>query len=134
MEPRLALAISALSFLLIGVPFVVAPAEVMSAVGWPATPNEAVVIARDGGVLMIGLAIIDWFGRAAVGGPLIALLWGNLFIRVGGAVANSWEFAIGLTPAEVAVGLAVALAVDLAFIIMLALALRRAHAEVVITI
>jgi len=126
MRPSLALAIGAVGFLVVGVPFVVAPAQIMSAVGWPATPNEAVVIARDGGVLMIGLAIIDWFGRDAVGRPLRALLWGNIVIRAGGAVANSWEFAVGLTPSDLAAGLAVALAVDVAFIVMFALALRRA--------
>lgn len=86
------------SFLLTGVLFVLAPAQGMSAVGWPATPNEALILARDGGVLMIGLALVDWMGRAAVGAPLRGLLWGNIVIRIGGGVVNSWEFAVGMIP------------------------------------
>lgn len=126
MRPSLALSIGAIAFLLTGIPFVIAPAQVMSAVGWPATPNEAVVLARDGGVLMIGLAIIDWFGRNALGAPLRALLGGNISIRAAGAAVNAWECAVGITPSEVGPGLAVALAADIALLVVFVLALRRA--------
>jgi len=40
MQPRLALSIGVVSFLLTGVLFVLAPAQGMSAVGWPAPPTE----------------------------------------------------------------------------------------------
>jgi len=126
MRPSLALSIGAVTFILPGLLLVLAPAQIMSAIGWPATPNEALVLARDGGVLMIGLGIIDWLARDAVGAPLRGLLRGNIVVRVGGAVVNGWEFATGLTPSELAAGLAVALAADIAVIIVFALALRRA--------
>jgi hypothetical protein len=126
MRPRLALSIGAASFILLGPLYVNAPAQMLSSFGWLATPNEALVVARDAGVLMTGLAIIDWLARDAVGAPLRGLLWGNIFTLGGGAVVNSWEFVAGMTPSALA-GLAVALAVDTALIVMFALALRNAQ-------
>jgi hypothetical protein len=127
MRPSLALSIGAASFVLLGPLFVIAPAQMLSSFGWPATPNEALVVARDAGVLMTGLAIIDWLARDAVGASLRGLLWGNIFIWGGSAVVNSWEFVTGMTPSALA-GLAAVLVVDIALIIVFALALRNAEA------
>ena len=128
MRPSLALAISAVSFFAVGIPFILAPGLVLSAIGWPEPSDTAIVLARDGGVMFTAVGIIDWWARNAVGTTLLALLWGNTFIRVAGGGLNLLEFVIGLTPPELALGLAVALIVDVAFIVMLALALRRAYA------
>jgi hypothetical protein len=97
----------------------------LSAVGWPAPSAATIVIARDGGVLMLALAIVDWVGRSATGPLMLGLLWANLFVRVVGAIVNAWEFAVGLTPSSVAIGLAGALGIDIALIAVFVLALRR---------
>lgn len=127
MRPSLVLSINAVFFFLVGIVFIVAPGPIMSAIGWPETPDPAIVLARDGGVMFTAVGIIDWWSRNAVGTPLLGLLWGNMFIRVIGGGLNLWEFSIGLTPSALGAGIAAALVVDVAFIVILALALRSAY-------
>jgi hypothetical protein len=87
-------------------------------------PNEGLILARDAGVLLIGVGIIDWMARDAVGAPLRGLLWGNIFIRGAEIVVNVWEIAVGMIPLNA--GGLIGLAVSLALVVMFALALRRA--------
>jgi hypothetical protein len=78
------------------------------------------------GTLLIGVGVIDWFARDAVGAPLRGLLWGNIFLRVGAIVVNGWEFATGQLPGVSGATLAVLIAITVALVVVFALALRRA--------
>lgn len=84
--------------------------------------NEELIASRDAGVLLIGLGIINWTARDAVGAPLRGLHSGNILIRVAELVVNGWENAAGMLPAWSAG----ALVLPLARIIVFAPALRRA--------
>jgi hypothetical protein len=123
MRPSLALSIGAVFSILLGLPLLLAPAQILSAFGL-ATPSEALVPARDSGVLLIGVGIIDWLARDAAGPSLRGLLWGNIFIRVAGMAVNLWEVATGIIPASAAT-VAAAISVNLVLILVFALPLRR---------
>ena len=97
MKPRLILSIMAVFWVIAGLIGIFAPAQYMSAFGLGA-PNEAVIAVRDGGVVVIGLGIIDWLARDAVGSPLRGILWGNIFILVADAALNIFEIAAGIAP------------------------------------
>jgi len=126
MRPSLALSIGAVIYILLGLALVLAPAQLLSASGWPTTPNEMLVPARDGGTLLIVLGIIDWLARDAVGAPLRGLLWGNILRPVASMVVNGWEFAAGIVPPAVSGVLVAGFGLNIALIIVFALALRRA--------
>jgi hypothetical protein len=123
MRPSLALSIGAIAAIALGVPLALAPATMLSAFGLSA-PDEALILSRDAGVLLIGLGIIDWMAREAVGAPLRGLLWGNIAIRVGEIVNNGWAIAAGMIPSSAAGGLII----PLGLIVIFVLALRRARA------
>jgi len=125
MRPSLALAIGALFSILVGLPSVFAPAQTLFAFGF-AMPIEGLVPARSNGVLLVGVGLIDWLARGAVGPPLRGLLWGNIFIRVAETLLNGWELAAGMLPPTASGVLVAAAGVDIALIVMFALALRRA--------
>jgi hypothetical protein len=118
--------IGALALIATAIPFVFFPAQSLTLVGWPPPSNSTIVLARDGGLLMFTLAIVDWVGRNATGPVLVGLIWANIFLRVTGAVVNAWEYAVGLTPTTVLVGLAAAIVVDLLLIVMFLAALQGA--------
>jgi len=124
MRPSLALSIGAVLYILLGVPYVLVPAQMLSAFGL-GTPSEALVTARDSGVVLIGVGIIDWLARDAIGAPLRGLLWGNLFIWAAAMVVNGWEIAAGILPTTSLGGLVL----YLALVIVFALALRHARGE-----
>jgi len=125
MRPSLALSIGAIVSILGGLLFLFAPAQLF-AFGWPATPNEMLIVARELGVVLMGVGIIDWLARDAIGPPLRGLLWGNIFIRAASIVLPVWEFAAGIIPTTAFGGLVAALSVHTALILVFALALRRA--------
>lgn len=123
MNPRLALSIMAVFWLVAGLVGLVAPAPYMSSFGLDAPP-EAVIAVRDGGVVLVGLAIINWLSRDATGRPLRGILWGNIFILVADAILNVWEMTTGIAP----VGPGVAtFAVTALLVAMLALGVRQAR-------
>ena len=126
MRPSLALSIGAVFSILIRLPLLIAPDVMLSALGL-GNVASALVLARDTGTVLIGVGIIDWLARDAVGTPLRGLLWGNLFIRVAAMIVNSWEFAAGIMPATVSPSFFVAgVGINIALIIVFVLALRRA--------
>ena len=126
MRPSLALSIGAVFGILVGLPTLFAPAQVLSLLG-VAMPTEGLVPARDVGVLLSGVGIIDWLARDAVGTPLRGLLWGNIFIRAVEMVVNVWEIAAGLIVTTMGgASLAATLGLNIALIVVFALALRRA--------
>jgi hypothetical protein len=126
MSPRLALSIGSLFSLLSGIPILLAPAQMLQALGIAAPPDFALVPARDTGTVLIGVGIIDWFARDAVGAPLRGLLWGNIFIRVGAMAVNGWEFATEQLPGVSTTTIAVLAAFSVALVVVFVLALRRA--------
>src|SRR6476620_1978909 len=98
MRPRLALSIGAVFNVIVGLPLLLAPGLLLSALGFGDIPDVALVQARDLGTVLVGVGIIDWLARDAVGTPLRGLLWGNLFIRLALMIVNIWDFATGLLP------------------------------------
>lgn len=125
-RPSLALSIGAAFHLLTGLPLLLAPAQTLSALGWADIPDEMLVPLRDAAVLLIGVGIIDWLARDAVGAPLRGLLWGNIFIRAVGMGVNVWELAVGLTPSAIASSVPILVGTNIAMIAVFLLALRRA--------
>ena len=126
MRPSLALSIGGAFSILVGLPILLAPTQMLSVLGISTPPDIALVQARDTGTVLIGVGIINWLARDAVGAPLRGLLWGNLFIRVAAMVVNYWELASGLLPSGAASLFPVLTGINLALIAMFALALRRA--------
>jgi hypothetical protein len=126
MRPSLALSIGAVFHILVGLPILLAPSQMAAALGIAAPPDIALVWARDAGTVIIGVGVINWLARNAVGAPLRGLLWGNIFIRVAAMVVNFWELAVGQIPSGAAGFFPVLAAINLALIVMFALALRRA--------
>jgi hypothetical protein len=127
MRPRLALSIGAVFYILLGIPGLLAPAQMMSAMGLP-TPDVALHLTRDVGLLAIGVGLIDWLARDAVGAPLRGLLWANILIRIGAGVLTGLEIAAGAIPITTLGGPAIAITfgISIALIAMFALALRKA--------
>jgi len=121
MSPKLSLQIGAVLALIFGLALSLAPTQMLGGFGM-STPPEALVISRDIGVTLIGLATINWLGRNAVGDALRAILIGNIVVQVLEAVVNGWEVAAAILPAPAAGG--VVLHVVLAAIFVLGL--RRA--------
>ena len=121
MRPSLALSIAAVYGLVLGVPLVLAPAQMLSAFGFGA-PNEALIQSRDLGVTLIGLGIINWMARDAAGAPLRGLLSGNIFMQLMSIAVHTWELVAGVVPSWTAPFLVV----PLALVIVYATAFRRA--------
>jgi hypothetical protein len=126
MRPSLALSIGAVFHILVGLPLLLAPDQMLSALGIATPPDIALVQARDTGTVIVGVGIINWLARDAVGAPLRGLLWGNIFIRVAAMVVNYWELAAGLIPSGAVGFFPFLTAINVALIVMFALALRRA--------
>jgi hypothetical protein len=128
MRPSLALSIGAVFYTLIGLATVLVPAQLLSAIGWPAPPDDMLVPTRDLGTLLVVLGIINWLARDAVGPPLRGLLWANIIRPAASMVVNGWEIAVGDVPAAVVGGVLISgVIVDTALIVMFALALRNAQ-------
>jgi hypothetical protein len=103
MTARLALTIGAVAALLFGLALTFAPAQMLGGFGL-GVPTEALIVSRDIGVTLIGLAIVNWMARDATGPAVRALIIGNLFIQAAEAVVNGWEVAAGLLPIQAAGG------------------------------
>src|SRR5438094_8793042 len=64
MSARAVLIIGAVAALLFGLALVLLPAQILDGFGLGA-PAAAQVLSRDVGVTLIGLAVLNWFGRNA---------------------------------------------------------------------
>jgi hypothetical protein len=107
MKPKLALTIGSVLALLFGLSLVLAPEAMLRAFGLDPHP-DGVVVSRDVGVMLLGLAVLNWFGRDAAPGPgLRAILVANLFVQVLELVVNGAELGMGTLPMEAAPGLAI---------------------------
>ena len=70
MSPRLALILGAIGAFAVGLALTVTPSAMLGGFGLK-TPEEAIVLARDEGVTLIGLGLINWMGQRATGAPLL---------------------------------------------------------------
>jgi len=121
-SPRFALIIGALGAFAVGLALTVTPAAVLGGFGLK-TPDEAIVLARDEGVTLIGLGLINWMAQSATGTPLRALLAGNLAVQALEILVNGFELVAGLLPIQAAPGLLIHLVLGAIFV----LAMTRAR-------
>lgn len=119
--PRLALSIGGVVAIIAGLGFALAPAQLLGGFGF-AAGSETQVVTRDIGVTLIGLGILNWLARDAVGPAVRAILIGNIFIQAAELLVNAWEIAAGLIPGQAAGGVVLHLILGIVFV----LALRRA--------
>lgn len=122
MTARVTLSVMAAFWILAGLVGLIVPAQYMSSFGL-AAPTEAIIAVRDGGVVLIGLGIMTWLVRGAVGTTLRGVLWGNIFILVADAALNIWEMIVGTAPAGPWIG---SFAFSALLVLMLALRFREA--------
>ena len=121
MSAKLALQIGAVLATIFGLALALAPVQMLGGFGM-ATPPEALVVSRDIGVTLLGVAVINWLVRDQTGPAVRAILIGNVVIQVLEALVNGWEVAAGIIPTPALGG--VVLHVILAVIFFLPL--RRA--------
>jgi len=120
----MALTIGAAVAAIFGLLLVLAPAQLLAGFGLGA-PTEGVIVSRDVGATLLGLAVINWLGRSAVGAGLRAIIVGNIVVQVLEIVVNGYEVLIGALPAQAAGGLIIHLVIGAIF----ASALMRPEAE-----
>jgi hypothetical protein len=97
MKPSWALAVGAVWNFGFGLAVTLAPAQLLSLLGLT-FPSEAFVPMRDAGIVSMGVGIIDWTARNALGAPLRGILWANIFIIAVDGAVNQWEQATGVYP------------------------------------
>lgn len=97
MSAKLALTIGAVLALIFGAALTFVPSQMLAGFGMTG-PSEALVLSRDIGVTLIGVAIINWLARDLTGPAVRAVLIGNVWIQVAEAVVNGWEVAAGIIP------------------------------------
>ena len=97
MSPRVALVIGALFALVFGLALALAPTQMLPAFGM-STPPEALVLSRDIGVTLIGIAFINFLARDSIGDAVRAILIGNIVIQLLEALVNGYEVAVGIIP------------------------------------
>jgi hypothetical protein len=91
------LIIGAIAALLFGSALVASPAAVLHAFGLEAH-GDGILVSRDVGMLLLGLAVLDWFGRNAEGAGLRAILVANLFVQLAEFVLNAGQIAAQQLP------------------------------------
>lgn len=110
-----------------GLLLVFAPAQMLAGFGLKGV-DEGMILSRDVGSTLVGLAIINWLGRDASGAALRALLVGNLAIQVFEFLVNGYELMIGQLPSSAAGGEVIHIVLGIIFL----LALRRAASPVAV--
>jgi hypothetical protein len=114
MISRVVLIIGAIAALLFGLGLTLAPVQMLAGFGLGA-PTVALVLSRDVGVTLLGLAVLNWLGRNATGEALRAILAANLFVQVAELVVNGLELGIGELPPAAAGGLVIHLVLGALF-------------------
>lgn len=120
MKPKLALTIGAAAAALFGCLLLLTPANMLKGFGIEAHV-DGLIVSRDVGAMLLGLAVLNWLARNADGHGLRAVLVANFFIQVLELVINAVEIGVGDLPAGAAPGLAIHVILGVLF----ALALRR---------
>jgi hypothetical protein len=114
MTSRVVLIIGALAALIFGLGLTLLPAQMLAGFGLGA-PSVALVVSRDVGVTLLGLAVLNWLGRNATGEALRAILVANVFVQVAELIVNGLELATGELPPAAAGGLAIHLVLGALF-------------------
>ena len=122
MNPRLALILGAIGAFTVGLALTVTPSAMLGGFGLK-TPEEAIVLARDEGVTLTGLGLINWMGQRATGAPLRAILAGNLAVQALEILVNGYELVAGTLPLQAAPGLLIHIVFGAIFV----LAMTRAR-------
>lgn len=124
MQPRIVLIIGAVAAAIFGSLLLLMPANMLTGFGMTGQP-EAMVLSRDIAVMLLGVAILNAFGRNATGVGLRAILAGNLAIQAFELALKGIEILLGqLSPAAAA-----SLVIHLALGAMFLSALRRSEVE-----
>ena len=118
MKPSLALAIGAVAAAIFGLLLVFIPGPLLQGFGL-GTPNEGIVLSRDVGVTLLGLALLNWMAKDATGTPLRGILIGNLAIQVLEIAMNAYEIAAGMLPSKAAGGFVIHAVLGVIFILAL---------------
>lgn len=103
MNPRVVLMVFAVVDVLFGLPLLLAPGPLLGNFGVEAHP-DGLMLARDSGVSLLALALLNWMGRDLTGQALRVILYSNLLFQGGSAVVNLIEVALGLAPTGVLPG------------------------------
>lgn len=118
MRPKLALTIGAAAALLFGLLLILLPSQMLKGFGLGA-PTEGLVLSRDVGSVLVGLAVINWLARDATGAGLRAVLVGNVVVQAVELLVNGYELAVGELPPAAAPGLAIHVVLGLVFALAL---------------
>ena len=116
MSAKVALTIGAIAAAVLGLLLALAPVQMLSGFGL-AAPNEAVVLSRDVGVTLLGLAVINWLAKDATGPAVRAVLLGNVVVQMLELVVNSIEIASGALPSKAAPGLLIHIVLGAVFVL-----------------
>jgi hypothetical protein len=120
MKPRLALTIGSVLALVFGLSLLLAPDPMLRAFGL-SPHTDGLVVSRDVGVMLVGLAILNWLARAAEPGPALrAVLVANLAVQVLEIAVNGAEIVMGDLPSAAAPGLGIHVVLGAIFALALA--------------
>jgi hypothetical protein len=104
MKPKTVLVIGAAAAAIFGLLLVGAPAQMLGGFGLQ-VQSDGIVLSRDVGILLLGLAILNWLGRNATGEALRAILVANLVVQVLELAVNGAEIVVGQLPSAAVPGL-----------------------------
>lgn len=125
MSPKIALTIGAVAAAIFGLLLTFAPGPMLEGFGL-GTSDEGMVLSRDLGVTLLGIALLNWLARGAAGPAVKAILIGNFAIQVLEIVVNSYEIFADVLPAKAAGGILIHVILGAIF----ALGLVKARAAV----
>jgi hypothetical protein len=91
-KPKAALIIGAVCAFVFGAMLIRSPDAVLRGLG-VRTYGDGIILGRDMGIVVIGIAILNWSGRNAVGHGLRAILIANLFVQFAGLALRGGEIA-----------------------------------------
>jgi hypothetical protein len=89
-KPKTALVIGAACALLFGAMLITVPDAILRGLGLDAH-GDGILVARNMAVVVLGFAVLNWFGRGAEGSTLRAILITNLFVQAGGLALRTAE-------------------------------------------
>jgi hypothetical protein len=89
-KPKAALIIGAVCAFVFGAMLIRSPDAILRGLGVP-TYGDGIILGRDMGIVVIGMAVLNWSGRNAVGNGLRAILIANLFVHLGGLALHGGE-------------------------------------------
>lgn len=101
MSPRIVLVIGAVAAFVFGAGLLVFPATVLASSGLETGP-ATIATSRGAGATLIGLGVVNWLGRDAMGDGLRAILAGNVVVQVLSLMVNASGVVTGQLPPQAA--------------------------------